>query len=318
MKILIGYDGSASADKAIEDLKRAGLPREAEVLVVSVADLLMSNPPLTEVVGQAFTSRRVAAGIRQAQTHGENVRKEAKALSAQAKMRVQTHFPEWKVENKFIAGSPASELIELAKSWNADLVVIGSQGRGAIGRFLLGSVSKKLATDAHCSVRVARPGNRKDDDFSPPRIIIGVDDSPGSVEAIYSVGQRIWQEGTEVRLIYVDDGTTPKRLTYKLPEKIERLKIYQNKESRLHSILEWSKDELNEIGMKASFEMRSGKVEPVLIEEARKWNADSIFIGTRSLGSYFERFRLSSVSTAVVTNAHCSVEIVRRTEKIKD
>ena len=36
MKILLGYDGSESADAALHDLKRAGLPDEAEALIVSV------------------------------------------------------------------------------------------------------------------------------------------------------------------------------------------------------------------------------------------------------------------------------------------
>ena len=318
MKVLIGYDGSASADKAIEDLKLAGLPRESEVLVVSVADLLAGVPNVEEMSKQAVLPSRVVAGLQRAQTYGERVINEAKSFAKQAKNHVQDLFPEWDVKDKVIEGTPSWELLDLAEDWNTDLVVVGSQGRGTIGRFLLGSVSKKLATDAYCSVRVVRPRSEEFDETAPPRIIVGVDDSPGSIDAIYAVGKRIWQDGTEVRLINVDDGTTPKRPNFKLPETIENLKIYQNKESRLHSILEWAKDELNEIGMNASYEIKTGKVERVLIEEARKWSADSIFIGTRSLGSSFERFRLSSVSTAIVTNAPCSVEIVRRTKNSKD
>ena len=43
MKILIGYDGSNSADAALSDLKRAGLPHEAEALIISVADVMMAS-----------------------------------------------------------------------------------------------------------------------------------------------------------------------------------------------------------------------------------------------------------------------------------
>jgi hypothetical protein len=39
MKIVIGYDGSAHAGAALDDLRRAGLPRDAEALIVSVADV---------------------------------------------------------------------------------------------------------------------------------------------------------------------------------------------------------------------------------------------------------------------------------------
>jgi very-short-patch-repair endonuclease len=41
MRVLITYDGSAHADAALADLRRAGLPREAEALLVSVADGLV-------------------------------------------------------------------------------------------------------------------------------------------------------------------------------------------------------------------------------------------------------------------------------------
>ena len=37
MRILIGYDGSEGADAAIDDLRNAGLPRDAEALIVSIA-----------------------------------------------------------------------------------------------------------------------------------------------------------------------------------------------------------------------------------------------------------------------------------------
>ena len=43
MRVLIAYDGSAHADAALDDLRRAGLPREAEAQLVSVADGLVGT-----------------------------------------------------------------------------------------------------------------------------------------------------------------------------------------------------------------------------------------------------------------------------------
>ena len=45
MKILIGYDGSASADAALDDLQQAGLPDECAALVMSVAEVWLPPPP---------------------------------------------------------------------------------------------------------------------------------------------------------------------------------------------------------------------------------------------------------------------------------
>lgn len=311
MKILIGYDGSDSSAAALDDLKRAGLPQDSEALVISVGDLLMSGPTASEVVKAAVTSRRVAASLKQAQTHAARVIKEAGEFAGKAADELRTQFPEWSVSSEVITGAPAWELIDAANRWNADLLVVGSQGRSAIGRLFLGSVSKRLATDAACSVRVARRADTGSG--GAPRIIIGVDGSLAAEQAIYAVGQRVWEGGTEVRLVAVDDGTPPPaRVSTFLPQAAEMLNSYfQKRESRVHSMLEWATGELDHIGLKTSVLMKKGDPSKVLLAEARKWNADSIFVGTRDFNSAFERFRLGSVSTAVVTNAPCSVEIVR-------
>jgi nucleotide-binding universal stress UspA family protein len=86
---------------------------------------------------------------------------------------------------------------------------------------------------------------------------------------------------------------------------------FQNRESRVSSMLEWANNELSAIGSKTSVVMEKGDAKNILLEKAEEWNADCIFVGTRDFKSGFERFRLGSVSTAVVTNAYCSVEIAR-------
>ena len=57
---------------------------------------------------------------------------------------------------------PAAELLRLVREWNADLIIVGSQGRSVIGRLFLGSVSKSVAEDATSSVRIVRGGFEKD------------------------------------------------------------------------------------------------------------------------------------------------------------
>jgi nucleotide-binding universal stress UspA family protein len=74
---------------------------------------------------------------------------------------------------------------------------------------------------------------------------------------------------------------------------------------------EWAAEELRAIGLRVSASIEKGDPRRVLVEEARKWGGDSIFVGGRRFGGAVERFRLGSVSTALVTKAHCSVEVVR-------
>lgn len=314
MRILIGYDGSEYSDAAIDDLKLAGLPRDSEVLIASVGDLLMSSPELSEVIGQALTSRRVVSGLKKAQTHAERVTNEAKEAAKRAKKRVQKLFPEWDVRAEVMIGTPGWVLIDLANKWKADLIVVGSQGHSALKRLFLGSVSKRVVTDSGCSVRVARRRKETDTDV-PPRVIIGVDGSPAAEQAIYTVGQRVWPHGTQVRLVAVDDGTRPTNIAARLPHAAAMINDYfQKRESRVSSMLKWATKELSAIGLTTSVVTEKGDAKKILLAKAEEWAADCIFVGTRDFKSGFERFRLGSVSTSVVTNANCSVEVVRASE----
>lgn len=54
-------------------------------------------------------------------------------------------------------GMPTTEILRVAEEVSADLVIVGSHDRGAIGQLLLGSVSRVVVRDAHCPVLIARP-----------------------------------------------------------------------------------------------------------------------------------------------------------------
>jgi nucleotide-binding universal stress UspA family protein len=311
MKVLIGYDGSESSKAIFDDLRLAGLPTDTEARVVTVADLITNAGPVSEFDLQSLASQRVEAALRRAEAHRVKAREEADETANSAVERLRSSFPEWNLEGQVRMGTPMWELLDATDEWEPDLVVVGSQGRSAIGRFFLGSVSKKLSTDARSSVRVVRPSERTDP-AGPPRIIIGVDGSPAAEEAIYAVGQRVWPAATEVRLVAVDDGVSTARISVRLPQVAEMVNSYlEKRESRVTAMLDWATEQFNAIGMTTSVFTTKGDAKNILLEQAEEWKADSIFVGTRDFKSAFERFRLGSVSTAIVTNAVCTVEIVR-------
>ncbi len=312
MRILIGYDGSGSADAALDDLRRAGLPRGGEVLVVSVEDMFAAPiPSAYEASAAALTSRRVMSAVARAQAHASESLAEARRSAAKASRRVRSYLPGWEVRAEVLAGTPSLELLQKAGQWKPDLLVVGSHGRSAHGRLLLGSVSKKVAAEAASSVRVARRGPERGAS-TPPRIVVGVDGSSGAERAIRSVGSRVWPVGTAVRLVAVDDGTSPTRIAHVLPATAAAIRGGNEEVAAAARVMvEWAEEELRAVGLNASVVNREGDPQRVLLEEARKWAADCIFVGSRGFRSAFERLRLGSVSTALVTNAGCSVEVVR-------
>ncbi|HEY9402085.1 MAG TPA: universal stress protein [Pyrinomonadaceae bacterium] len=314
MRILIAYDGSDQARAALDDMRRAGLPAEGRALIVSVADVLVSpSTSVKEIVGTAPTSRRVTSAIMQAQA--SRALEEARGFASGARRLFQAHFPAWDVRAEPMTGTPAWELIQKADVWGADLIVLGSQGRSALGRFFLGSVSKKVATEARCPVRVARRAVEKAAD-KPMRIIIGVDGSPGAKAAVRRVGGRPWTKGTEVRLIAVDDGVSPTRIANILPTAAAMINSSNEEASvKARTMLMWAVEGLRDIGLSVSAEIKKGDPLRVLIDEAQKWEADSIFVGSRGFNTSLETFHTGSVSTGLVTGAPCSVEFVRESRE---
>jgi len=312
MRVLIGYDGSESADAALTDLQTAGLPRQGEALIVSVGEVVMPTSLIgSEVVGMPVTPQSVKIALAQADAQTAQSLKKAEELAGKAGARLRSYFPTWEVETVGLSGWPATELIQQADAWNADLVIVGSQGRSAVGRFILGSVSKKVVTDSLHSVRVVRPRVKKSSD-TPPRVMIGVDGSPEAEHAVRAVGNRMWPAATEVRIITVNDGTAPARISRVLPTAAEMIRsINQQAAEAARMMTEWAANELRAIGLQVSVAIEQGEPGRVIIEEARKWDADSIFVGSRKFSGAFERFRLGSISTELVTKAQCSVEVVR-------
>jgi nucleotide-binding universal stress UspA family protein len=309
---MIAYDGSAHADAALDDLRRAGLPREAEALIVSVGDDLVSAySPVAEAAGTALTSGRVIPAVAVAKEQALRLPEEALGFAERARDRVLSYFPEWEVRTRVLEGSPSVELLRKAEEWEPDLVVVGSQGRTALGRFFLGSVSKSLATGVRGSVRVGRRGAVKED-AAPVRLVVGVDGSDGARWAVFAVAMRAWPVGTEVRLVVVDDRSALTRAADVRP-RLEEMFTGGDKDPPInaHLMAEGARMVLADAGLNASVEAREGDPRRVLLDEARGWAADSIFVGSRGLGSLDESSGLGGVASALVTNAACSVEVVR-------
>jgi nucleotide-binding universal stress UspA family protein len=315
MKILIGYDGSACADAALDDLTQAGLPAEAEAHILSVAEVWLPPPPPSsyEIIEQARKATSQAE-LERDFAKGCPAAKDALALAERARDRVQTNFPSWKVSADSSCGSAAWELVAKADEWKPELIVVGSHGRTALGRFVLGSVSQRVLTEALCSVRVSR--GRVEEPNSPVRIIVGTDGSPASEEALRAVAARRWPPKSEVTVVLVDDPLAPEFLGKLIPPLGETIEEDRREERAwVEQISERSMELLRSAGIKVTCAVREGDPKRELCEVAEEWGANCIFVGSAGFSNRFERFVLGSVSGAVAARAHCSVEVVRKSRQ---
>jgi nucleotide-binding universal stress UspA family protein len=175
---------------------------------------------------------------------------------------------------------------------------------------MLGSVSQKIVTEAHCSVRIARGLGTAAD--APARILLGFDGSLDARAAVRTIASRIWPEKSAIRLLAVLD---PAILDFPLlrwsPERIAKCEA--DTRDWMQRQVNTAVKELRSAGLSVTSVITTGEPKKVLLDEANGWDADCLFIGARG-HNRLVHFMLGSVATAVAGRAHCSVEVIR-TEK---
>lgn len=312
MKVLIAYDGSQCAESALDDLTHAGFPDTGEALVVSVAEVWLPPPPPSayEVVELAGSARTPLA-LERKYMAGSKVVADADQLAAKAAARFAKNFPGWTVKHEASWGSPSWELYCKAKDFDADLIVVGSHGRSALGRLVLGSISQWLLNEARCSVRVAR--GIIDEPDMPVRVVLGIDGSAGAKAALEQFVSRKWPALSEVVVLVADEPLRPTLVGDVIP--VVRHSVEEsNEQEHRHAVklANTAAERLQRAGLRARAEVRLGNPKRVLVDFAEEWRADCIFVGATGVSSMLEHFLLGSVAAAVAGRAHCSVEVVRR------
>jgi nucleotide-binding universal stress UspA family protein len=134
-KVLLATDGSAASISASEAVAEMSWPEGSEVRVVSVVNPMiysLEELGLTGDTGTDHAHRAIGSAV-----------------------QVLSGAPV-KISAEVIAGRAARQIIERAKHWGADLIVLGTNERRGLSRLLFGSTSAAVAKRAHCSVRVVR------------------------------------------------------------------------------------------------------------------------------------------------------------------
>lgn len=310
MKILIAYDGSEPADAALEDLRRAGLGAEGEALVMTVADVFVP-PPINEEIDNTFPMY-VPAGIKRAHERARAKLEEATDLAKQVSEQTRSLLPGWRISSEAAADSPAWAIIRKADQWKSDLIVMGARGHSVFGgRLILGSISQRVLYEAGCSVRIARASDKDRD--KPVRVLIGVDSSTDSNAAMEAVCNRHWPKGTEVGLLAVVDTVMPLIADPAQPSAMKWIEVADERNwTQVREIFEPAAQKLRSAGWHAEVLIRRGNPADEILQEANTWGADCIFVGAKGMRG-IDRLLLGSVSSAVSSRAHCSVEVVRAT-----
>ena len=135
-RIVIATDGSEGAWTAVQEGVELAYEVGAEVTFVTVR---LGVPPLGSPHHQEHLTRQLA-----------QARAALDRAEAEADRRGVLH------ESEILEGDPASLIADLARSRNADLLVVGSRGHGGLASALIGSISRALLTRSSVPVMVVR------------------------------------------------------------------------------------------------------------------------------------------------------------------
>ena len=170
---------------------------------------------------------------------------------------------------------------------------------------------------APCSVRVVPKGPLTG---GPIHLLAATDGSAGGRAAVEAVAARSWPAGTSVTVLGVVETLVPPSPvlipgleTRTFAEEPAFQRIWESDEherARMRNVVEEAATRLERAGLKATPLVVDGAPRTDIVAQAEKSKVDAIFLGARGLGA-LDRLLLGSVSTAVVSHAPCSVEVVR-------
>ena len=288
--VVVGVDGSQASDRAldwaIDEAQRRGLP----LRLLHAREVLAYNASALPID---------AAGWDDPQW----------VLQA-AHARVTTLAPEQALVEEDVLGTPASTAL-IAASSRADTIVVGARKHGNLGAALLGSTSLRVASHAACPVVVIRDLPRTTEDTATaPRIVVGVDGSPTSDDALAYAFERAHAQGLPLTVIHAWPGDLSveiMRVTAAVADEVRAAAANAQIAAMQAQIAPW-RLKFPDVAVRVL--VPAGEPVHALVQESA--TASLVVVGSRGLGSLRGMF-LGSVSEAVLHQAHCPVAVVRPT-----
>ncbi|MGB7998967.1 MAG: universal stress protein [Anaerobacillus sp.] len=160
-KIVVAYDRSEDSEKALHQAIKLAELNQASIHLVHVAkeSHKHSSQPATRIpYGTGSIGNEGHAGVPSPVPEEQNgvliERSEGEAMMREVKETL--HHMGVTVHSDVRAGDPAKEIVDLAVMTEADLIVIGSRGISGIKKWMLGSVSQKVAQQSPCPVLIVK------------------------------------------------------------------------------------------------------------------------------------------------------------------
>jgi len=142
MKVLVPIDGSKHSTEGLRVAAHFAKTNKAKIFIINVI------PSVADIDLELSASERDKLL--------ESLKRRGEDLLAKAKDQMKVNGVT-DINTVLVTGdSPAQEIVAFAEKEKTDLIVIGSKGKSATARFLLGSVASKVVKYSHCCVYVVK------------------------------------------------------------------------------------------------------------------------------------------------------------------
>jgi nucleotide-binding universal stress UspA family protein len=295
--VLCAVDGSECSRWGLQTLEALAGQEPEHVTLLHVID----KPALQATKDKTLPiERRALAAMEKA---GHLILREAEQLAKVALGQAGTG-PRTAFHQVLAYGPIATTIAQQARRWKADLILIGSRGLSDMKGFLLGSISRRVASVAPCSVLVV-----KQRCSSLRRVTLAVDDSKPSRAAAQFVRSQILPESATVTILSsAESPVTDLAARYLSASQLADLTqpVMERTIKLVHSL----RDDFIKEGHTATTSVQMDHVIDTIVKHIEADHTDLLVVGSRIL-TKSERLHLGSVSESLLRHAPCSVLIVR-------
>ena len=287
LRVLVATDGSAPAKAAVATATRFPWPARTRAQGVTAIQVLADYKRSLLVATLGRSANLIAVGARRA---------------------LSRRWPEAVVT--IVDTAPVAAVLNEAKRFDADVIVLGWRGHGAVRRFLMGSVSRGVVRGAKCAVLVVRRGRR-----DVRRIVIGFDGSANAQRAVDFVGRLHPPRGGQVTMFTAVDhmgvpshALAPRDVGATVAAEVRR--INDERIARARKDLARAEATLLRAGWRVRTAVKAGAPLRGLLETVDSVGADLLAVGARGVSGVRYLF-VGSVAEGALNRCPVPVLMVR-------
>ena len=297
MRILCAVDGSEHSQWGVQALEALASREPEQVTLLHVVD----KPALQTAQNKnPVAVKRALAAMEKA---GTIILRDA-ARSARLALGQAATGPRTTVHTVLAHGSLPHTIAKTARRLKTDLILMGSRGLSDIQGFLLGSVSRQVASTTPCSLLVVKQPMP-----TLLHVALAVDDSKPSRAAARFLRSRILPESATVTILTsAESPVTDFAARYLSEAQLAELK--RPVMERATMLVNALRDEFIKEGYPVVTQIQMNHVIDTIVKSVEANHDQLLVIGSRDL-TKSERLHLGSVSESLLRHAPCSVLIVR-------